>query len=194
MPTILGISGYAHAGKDSVGDILVRDFGFERRSVGDVVLDLLAEIDPCLSAIGVGDSLDGARSSVWLAERGYEATKEETDFREMMQRAGAACRRVFGSEVLINATFANCPEFMVMTSTRYRNEAQAIKEYGGYVWRVNREGFGPINDHATEHDMDDWPYDYIIDNDGTLEDLAAKVAEGIERIKNPEKCQCLRCF
>lgn len=185
MALILGIAGYAHSGKDSVGDILVKNHGFQRRSVGDVVLDILAEVDPVLLAVDPEDPFHQHRMNLWLEQNGYEATKETSaDMRPMMQRLGEACRRVLGSEVLIDATFRNCPSRMVMTSTRYRNEAQAIKDNGGFVWRVNRPGFGAINDHITETDMDSWDYDLVIDNDGSLEDLAAKVAEGVHDVSN----------
>lgn len=194
MPLIIGVAGYANSGKDEVGNILVRDHGFERRSVGDVVLDILAEVNPHVVAVDSRDRLNHASASAWLLERGYEATKAESvDFRPMMQRLGEACRRVLGSEVLINATFANCPERMVMTSTRYRNEAQAIKDHGGFVWRVNRPGVGPESQHPTEIDMDGWNYDFVIDNDGTLEDLAEKVKDAMFEMQYPTVCHCGAC-
>lgn len=194
MPLIIGISGYANSGKDEVGNILVRDHGFERRSVGDVVLDILAEVDPVLLAEDSEDPFHRHRMNLWMEQRGYEATKEfSADMRPMMMRLGEACRRVLGNEVLINATFANCPEHMVMTSTRYRNEAQAIKDHGGFVWRVDRPGVGPISQHPTEIDMDGWNYDFVIENDGSLEDLAVKVREALEEIEAPTVCHCGGC-
>lgn len=194
MALIIGVAGYANSGKDEVGNILVRDHGFERRSVGDVVLDILAEVDPVLQALDPEDPFHHHRMNLWLEQNGYEATKETSaDMRPMMMRLGAACRRVLGSEVLINATFSNCPERVVMTSTRYRNEAKAIKDHGGFVWRVNRPGLGPLSQHPTEIDMDGWNYDFVIDNNGTLEDLAVSVEEAMDEMLYPTVCHCGSC-
>ena len=45
----------------------------------------------------------------------------------------------------------------------------------GKVYDVRRPGVGPVSDHISEHDLDDWPFDGIIHNDGTLVDLEGEV-------------------
>lgn len=181
MTRIVGLSGYANVGKDVVGDILVSGFGFERRSVGDVVFDVLAEVDPVLVSTDPSDPLHNRRMSEWIDQRGYEPTKVlSEDFRPMMQRLGGACRAAFGDDVLMDAVLANCPGRMVMTSTRRINEAEAIRSKGGQVWRIERPGFGPINGHVTETELDDYDFDVVIVNDGSIEDLRVKVNEALE--------------
>jgi predicted secreted protein len=54
---------------------------------------------------------------------------------------------------------------------RYPNEANAIKKLGGKVWRVNRSGYGPANDHPSEHALNDYAFDKRIDNSYTIDKL-----------------------
>lgn len=176
---ILGISGYANTGKDEVGRILVERFGYHRRSVGDVVWQVLVEQNPWVRGeydLGLDDRPSSALSDWLAAGHSYEWLKENTTVRELMQRLGAGMRHTLGEQVLIDAVLQNCPERMVMTSCRYRNEARAILRAGGKIVRVERPGFGPESDHPTEVDMDGWVFNWTINNDGTLEDLADEVS------------------
>lgn len=65
----------------------------------------------------------------------------------------------------------------IITDTRFPNEAQAIKEKGGVVIKVERPGVGPVNDHPSEVALKDYSFDYIINNDGSLDDLKEKVKD-----------------
>lgn len=56
----------------------------------------------------------------------------------------------------------------VITDTRFPNEAQAIKDAGGIVIRVDRPGYKPINDHPSETGLDDWNFDHRIMNGSDL--------------------------
>ena len=60
----------------------------------------------------------------------------------------------------------------MVTDVRFRNEADAIRARGGVVVRINRPGIEAPNDHISEHDLDGYAFDYFVDNDGTIEDLA----------------------
>lgn len=65
----------------------------------------------------------------------------------------------------------------IITDTRFENEAQAIKSHGGIVIRVNRPGIGPTNGHASEVGLEGYDFDYVITNDGTINDLVEMVRE-----------------
>lgn len=65
----------------------------------------------------------------------------------------------------------------IITDTRFPNEAQAIKDRGGIVIRVIRpevckdDESSMVPKHPSETALDDWSFDYIIDNCGSLDDL-----------------------
>lgn len=52
----------------------------------------------------------------------------------------------------------------IITDVRFPNEAQAIKDKGGIIIRVDRPGVKPINNHLSEIGLDGWKFDYRIAN------------------------------
>lgn len=70
----------------------------------------------------------------------------------------------------------DCPNWLV-TDTRFPNEASAIKDKGGILLKVTRPGVGPINNHPSETALNQWNFDYEIQNNGSLEDLINSVKE-----------------
>lgn len=71
----------------------------------------------------------------------------------------------------------------IMPDTRFPNEVKAIKDRGGIVIKVNRDT-GLRDSHISEHALDDYnDYDYVIDNNGTMGELIAKVATMMETLE-----------
>jgi hypothetical protein len=99
----------------------------------------------------------------------------------LLQRLGTECgRELISDTVWIDAALNNVElddhyKSIVVTDVRFPNEAQAIKDRGGYIFRIEREGVGPANDHPSEIALDNWIFDCIIDNDGTPEELVTRV-------------------
>ncbi|MFC1564417.1 hypothetical protein ACFL6G_05735 [candidate division KSB1 bacterium] len=65
----------------------------------------------------------------------------------------------------------------LVPDTRFRNEAEMIKELGGLVWKIDRPGFVAKDrdpNHKSEVDLDSWNFDETIVNDGTIPDLHEK--------------------
>jgi len=84
-----------------------------------------------------------------------------------------------------NTTVKGYPNWII-TDVRFTNEAKAIKDRGGIVIRVNRTyytedkkyimGHDPFETHPSETALDDYnDFDYVIENDGTIQDLIDKV-------------------
>lgn len=74
----------------------------------------------------------------------------------------------------------------IITDCRFPNEAQAIKDKGGIVIRVNRPDYSiQITEvklkHPSETSLDNWEFDYVIENNGTIEELIHKVKEMLEK-------------
>jgi hypothetical protein len=172
---IIGLSGYARSGKDSVANILVDNFGFRRVGFADNVRALVRYINPLLS--------NGYRINEQVNEFGWEFVKGQAEGRRLLQATGMAVRDLFGKDTWINMVFADIEphEDVVITDVRFQNEAEKIQEIGGYIWRVERTGIDAVNAHPSEHDMDDWDFDSYITNSGTLEDLAFSVRMNLRR-------------
>jgi hypothetical protein len=69
----------------------------------------------------------------------------------------------------------------IITDTRFPNEAQAIKDAGGLVIRVDRPGVKPINDHPSEIGLDNWKFDYKIANISDIKALSLSVKIILEK-------------
>jgi hypothetical protein len=96
-------------------------------------------------------------------------------------------------EVEVEAIYPN----WIITDTRFPNEAQAIRDRGGIVIRVNRDKWEtyenervkvvaqihPIDRHPSETSLDNWSFNHIIDNNGTINDLEIKVKEFLDKFQ-----------
>lgn len=115
--------------------------------------------------------------------------------RDFLQRLGTdGLRDGLHTNVWVNALFSdytpthhdhapNGFEYpnWIITDCRFPNEAQAVKEHGGIIIRVNRPGVTAVNAHPSETSLDHWDFDEVITNDGTKEDLYKKVKFILEK-------------
>jgi len=178
---VIGISGYARSGKDTIAEKLV-ERGYVRGSFADAIRDALYRLNPSIDATGVCDKdEDGVRlylepvSLQALVDRcGWENTKAEPDVRRLLQVFGTEVgREMFGDNIWIDYLFDSLPDGakVVIPDVRYPNEADAITALGGVVWRVVRDGVGPVNGHISDSAMDDYPFMNTVYNGGTIEEL-----------------------
>jgi hypothetical protein len=65
----------------------------------------------------------------------------------------------------------------VFTDTRFTNEADAIRERNGKVFRISRPGYGPVNNHPSETALDTYKFQAHILNNRDIPSLEAKVQE-----------------
>lgn len=153
---IVGLSGYARSGKDTVGGFLVES-GFVRIAFADKLKKLVTTFWP-----GILDPHDGD----------WERAKADPAIRVLLQTVGQGARDVLSDNVWVDAALGGClPEDVVVTDLRYPNEARRIKDLGGLIVRIERPGIGPANNHSSEIAMASWRFDLLIQNDGTLDDL-----------------------
>jgi len=61
----------------------------------------------------------------------------------------------------------------IITDVRFPNEAESVMDHGGILIRVNKDG--DTGNHPSETGLDDWEFEYTIDNNGTIEDLIEEV-------------------
>lgn len=169
---IIGLTGYAQSGKDSVGRYLIERHGFTRVSFADSVRESIYTLDPIVHTPVAW------RISQLVDLIGWERAKtEHAEVRRLLQVMGTEVgRMLFGNNVWVDIAdrkrqIISGP--VVFTDVRFENEADYVQLNGGSVWWVYRAGVGPINAHVS--DQIDFPVDLILPNDGTLDDLYARV-------------------
>lgn len=184
---IIGLSGYARSGKDTVADILVKEAGFIRVAFADKLRQALYALNPIVwreRTYDGGNHPIGWRT-VYLQEiidqhgwDGVKATEYGPEVRRLLQRMGTEVgRNILGEDIWVDAVLRSIDvtKNYVATDCRFTNEAKAVTRKGGQVWRITRPGVEPANDHISEIGLDTWPWDAVILNDGSLDDLREKV-------------------
>lgn len=174
---MIGLMGYAQTGKDTVADILVRDHGFVRLAFADVLRDCLYALNPCVvleSDHGVSWRYGDVIPVTTLVDvYGWEAAKQEPDVRRLLQRLGTeAGRNILGPDIWADALMRQVDDLkyayvdnVAITDVRFPNEADAIQDRHGLLWRIERYGKGPVNDHESETALDDRRADLTLIND-----------------------------
>lgn len=172
---LIGLSGYAQTGKDTVADFLVRDHGFTRVAFADKLKAVAYDLNPFICG-GPGGM---RRLQAEVNDFGWDAAKQRPEIRRILQALGGGIRDHVHDQTWINAAIgsgATPGQRVVVTDVRYPNEAAAIRFRHGQIVRISRFGVEPVNGHISETAMDDERlWDAHILNDSSLEHLQATV-------------------
>ena len=90
---IIGLSGYAGSGKDTVASVLIEQHGFTRLAFADPIREFLLLINPILS--------DGHRVNETVTMIGWDNAKSKPEVRRLLQDIGVGCRQMFGEDFWI---------------------------------------------------------------------------------------------
>jgi hypothetical protein len=189
---IIGLSGYARSGKDEAAKVLVEQHGFTRIAFADKLRDFLYALNPLVSnnlylkSDDIGWHLWGKNEPMRVRDvidyagwDGYKESPYGQEIRELLQRLGTeAGRQVLGENIWVDSAFIGLDpnKNYVITDVRFPNEAEAVRERGGCLWRINRAGIGPANNHASELSLDDYQdFHQYLNNDGAVEEYHEKV-------------------
>lgn len=191
----LGLSGPPASGKDEIGQVLANKHGFTIVRIADPIREALEGLDPIIEVEpteGQGTLFPYQRLSQVIAELGWDRAKRTIpDVRRLLQNFGTESIRALDVDFWIRSAMRKAADVdgpVVFTDVRFPNEVEAIRRQGGILARVERPGFGPVNDHSSESALDDVKPELVILNVGTkrdLEDHADTVATIISQIGNP---------
>lgn len=190
---IISISGYAGSGKDSVGRI-IQELTHEAPEGFPKDLFYAWEIKKWAGKLKTIASMLTGIPVEKFEDQEFKKTNLGPEWnmtvRDFLQRIGTdGLRTGLHENTWVNALMADYtgvydidtdrttwPNWII-TDTRFPNEAKAVKEAGGITIRVERPGVSAINAHPSETALDSWEFDYVIINDGSLEDLTSKVKQ-----------------
>lgn len=163
-PYILGLSGYAQAGKDTVGRFLIQDHGYIRLAFADALKSLALAVNPALKEL--------------VNAQGWEATKQIPANRQFLQDLGVGVRNIIGPDTWVNKAFQGLVpgRKYVITDVRFMSEVEKINSYKGICVRVSRPGVFPANSHVSESELDGYDFDAYLLNSNTLSDLQRNTA------------------
>ena len=169
---ILGLGFRARSGKDCTGEYLQKHFGFTQAAFADKL----------------------KKAAMLIFELSYEQVygdrKEIIDSRwndtprNILQKMGTECmRNGYSKDIWVRALEMRIRREGIandwcVTDVRFVEEAQAIKDWGGIVVRVDRPAAPRIatSQHLSETEMDSYTgWDYALNNGSDLPQLYAYI-------------------
>jgi hypothetical protein len=194
---IIGICGFIGSGKDTIADYLVNFHEFRRESFANTLKDAVSAVFGWDRTLLEGRTKEARewREQVdpWWAERLDMPTLTP---RWVLQYWGTeVCRKGFHDDIWIASLenkLRNSKDHVVISDCRFPNEISSIRNAGGKIVWVKRgqlpdwydtalgANSGILTDqellkklkiHASETAWVGTKFDYVIDNNGSIEDL-----------------------
>ena len=180
-PTIIGLTGFAGTGKDTVRTIL-EEHGFYGMAFADPIRDMLREM---LTNNGISDAYMDDRNlkEAIIPELGVS-------YRHMAQTLGTEWGRSLKSDFWLKLAGAHMADVQdstcatqlkfVLSDVRFTNEADWVRERGGMIWHIQRSAATPVRPHVSESEVAYITSGLIIYNNGTLADLRYAVEQALK--------------
>jgi len=174
---LIGLCGPAGAGKNTVADFLADSNGapFAQIAFADPLYECVSTITG-LSVSRLKDRETKETVIPWLGKSP----------RQLLQTLGTEWGRgTVHPEIWIRIAMERAAHHLtfngvVITDVRFDNEAQAIIDAGGEVWKVARPGWRCLAEDAAAHQSEAGVSAHLIaraiDNSGTLDDLRAQLS------------------
>lgn len=195
---MIGLTGLAKSGKDTVGAYLMKEHEFQRIALADAgkrLAELVLDIphwdaekfknDPSVFvAVGYKNQPEPPSSfsehdkELWQKQTPSQMWSpiSELSYRHYLQRLlNNACKEVFGDDVWTNIALPVGGFYtgrkIVVTDVRFNVEANRIKELGGKIVRIIRDEVAVNDTHISEIELQDIKPNYILYNNGSMEEL-----------------------
>ena len=207
---LIGVVGFIGSGKGAVGDLLEQK-GFVKDSFAKPLKDACSAMFGWPRELLEGDTEDSRQWREQPDEFWSEKIGKKFSPRLALQLLGTeAGRNVFHKDIWVNSLLKRAEgKNVVITDVRFKNEFKFIHKNNGIIVRVKR---GPEPDwyqdaitfnkgdryigwalakerlklrriHQSETDWVASKFDYVIENNGTLEDLGKQVDDLLQFIK-----------
>ena len=183
--TIIGLTGYAQSGKDTVAALIAEQIEGTVKTVAFADL-IKVSAARALGVLRHPDDVGLRAVQGWADEFKLHQSVKIVDARgdvihsisgrSFLQRYGSEAHRdLFGADFWVDQINwqPDC-DVLIITDCRFPNEAKAIHDRGGEVWRVVRPRTSE-GEHISERALPTDLVDLEILNAGTLQDLARAV-------------------
>lgn len=166
-PQLIGLTGRAGVGKDTLAAYLATEYGYQVRAFADplrAILNARFGWSPDLWA-----NREWKESAAWHNEAGPFSP------RNWAQWLGTDVLREYaGFDIFVRLAFRDWdlqPFTMVVPDVRFDNEAQAIIDRGGLVLKLTRNDAAPVHPHVSERGVAPGLIHGAVCNDGVREQL-----------------------
>jgi cytidylate kinase len=202
--SIIALSGYIGSGKDTIASIIkkldvdhdwkIKKFGYKLKQIATILTGIPSDKfeDQEFKKTYLGDEWTVETKIDHTLIKDGKATRAKVfnrmTVRDMLQKLGTeAIRNGLHPDTWVNALMCDYKKTKdkdeeysypnwIITDLRFPNEYDAIKSMGGIIIRVNREI--DVSDrlkHISEIALDDYKFDYVIDNTSDMDHLISEV-------------------
>lgn len=171
---IVGVVGKKGHGKNALGDILVKHWGFRQVAFADAlkldVRDMYGlteeQVNGAIEQKEAVDARHGKTPRQIMQEHGDLRRADDPEF--WVKALHDTVKRLRGQDRV---------KHFVITDVRYQNEADFVKALSGQIWKIERPGFstGVEEAHSSETSMEAIVPDFDVTNNGTLPQLREAV-------------------
>lgn len=183
---IIGIAGGKRSGKDTAAKFLVDNFEFNQISFAKPLKRHLYILNPWVKS---DDGFTVLRYQSIIDSIGEDRAKEEyKEVRRLQQIYGTeVIRDEFGVDAWVDLAFKKIEEKglerVVVSDVRFPNELYAIsQESNSFLIKIKSSRVKSGDSHASEQDLPDKAFDFIIENNGTVEEYLEQVRLAYESI------------
>jgi len=185
---LIGITGFKLSGKDTVADYLCNNFNYVKYSFASPlkqgIIAFFGWTDQHMNDPILKEKIDpdwGVSPRQILQWMGTDIMREE------ISQKFPLFNDTVGSNMWINRfrSFVknSSDKNIVVPDFRFQNEADVLKELGAVLWRIDRISSIPLKVEHKSEDIRDLPYDYIIENNNSLEELFKTIFTTYKGIK-----------
>lgn len=180
-PLLLGLTGRAGAGKDTVAAYLEAQYAFAPIGFADPIRDMLGVL---LQHVEV----DGA----WLCERDLKELPAPVlglSYRALAQTLGTEWGRSLRADLWLRIgeyrtnQRLDAGDNVVLCDVRFPNEAAWLKAAGGVLVRVERDSVADVRAHESEQHTSALEADHVIENNSSLGALEHRIDALMDRLR-----------
>ena len=172
---IIGITGHARHGKDSTADVIVKYFGYKKHALADVMKEACRVIFGWTDEHLYGDLKEVIDPRYGISPR-HALQTLGTEWGQYELSKYDSFKETTGRKLWVNSLLNRVHGDTVIADVRFPHEAEAIRERGGFIFRVNRDYEIDLS-HESERAIDEINPDFVIKNLGTLTDLEWQVCD-----------------